>query len=136
MQQNADKIGIKVEIEALERVAEGRSPPVEHFEMATQQTSTPLDQTHSTGLAPDGPGAYGPPPAEACIRLPQEGRTPTTFQRQATYVKCQTQMLTCRWAHVVPAYNYITSKGLRFSSDFFRKTGGVGDLASPTSPPA
>jgi peptide/nickel transport system substrate-binding protein len=124
LQQMLDKIGIKVEIEGLERVAWGQKVRQSNdFEMATQQTSTPLDpDTISQAWAPDGPAAYvrpNEPQVQACL---EEGRTTYDVEkRQATYARCATLMYeTAWWGHMwIQPYNYLTSKKLRISSPFF-----------------
>ena len=126
IQQMLDKIGIKVEIEALERVAWGQKVRQSNdFEMATQQTSTPLDpDVISLAWAPDGPAAYARPSEPAIQDCLKEARTTYDMpKRQATYVKCQTQMFEAAWwGHMwIQPYNYITSKKLKISSPFFQE---------------
>jgi peptide/nickel transport system substrate-binding protein len=124
IQQMLDKIGIKVDIEGLERVAWGQKVrQANDFEMATQQTSTPLDpDTISQAWAPDGPAAYVRPNEPQIQECLAEGRTSYDVQkRQATYVKCTTQMYeTAWWGHMwIQPYNYLTNKKLRISSPFY-----------------
>jgi ABC-type transport system substrate-binding protein len=124
IQQMLDKIGIKVDIEGLERVAWGTKVRQSNdFEMATQQTSTPLDpDTISQAWAPDGPAAYVRPNEPQIQECLAEGRTSYDVQkRQATYVKCTTQMYeTAWWGHMwIQPYNYLTNKKLRISSPFY-----------------
>ena len=93
--------------------------------MATQQTSTPLDpDVISLAWAPDGPAAYARPNEPAIQDCLKEARTTYDVQkRQATYVKCQTQMFDAAWwGHMwIQPYNYITSKKLKISSPFFQE---------------
>ena len=92
-----DKIGVKIDIEGLERVAWGQKVRQSNdFEMATQQTSTPLDRTRSR--RPGRRTAVRPPERAADPGLPREGRTTYDVQkRQATYAKCATQMYETAW---------------------------------------
>ena len=124
LQQMLDKIGVKIDIEGLERVAWGQKVRQSNdFEMATQQTSTPLDpDVISQAWAPDGPAAYvrpNEPHIQDCLA---EGRTTYDVQkRQATYAKCATQMYeTAWWGHMwIQPYNYLTKKNLKISSPFY-----------------
>jgi peptide/nickel transport system substrate-binding protein len=124
LQQMLDKIGVKIDIEGLERVAWGQKVRQSNdFEMATQQTTTPLDpDTISQAWAPDGPAAYvrpNEPQIQDCLN---EGRTTYDVnKRQATYAKCATQMYeTAWWGHMwIQPYNYLTNKKLKISSPFY-----------------
>jgi peptide/nickel transport system substrate-binding protein len=126
LQQMLDKIGIKLELEGLERVAWGQKVRQNNdFEMATQQTSTPLDpDTLSQAWAPDGPAAYvrpNEPQIQDCLK---EGRTTYDVQkRQTTYAKCQTEMYDVAWwGHMwIQPYNYLMNKKLKLSSPFFQE---------------
>jgi ABC-type transport system substrate-binding protein len=126
LEQMLGKIGIKVNIEAVERVAWGTKVRRNNeFEMATQQTSTPLDpDTISLAWAPDGPAAYSraaEPEIQECLK---EGRTTYDVEkRQATYVKCQTLMYqTAWWGHMwIQPFNYLTNKNLRLTSPFYQE---------------
>ena len=126
LQQLLDKIGIKIDIEGLERVAWGQKVRQSNdFEMATQQTSTPLDpDTISQAWAPDGPAAYVRPNEPQIQECLAEGRTTYDVnKRQATYARCATLMYeTAWWGHMwIQPYNYLTSKRLRISSPFFNE---------------
>jgi peptide/nickel transport system substrate-binding protein len=124
IQQMLDKIGITVNIENVERVAWGQQVRQSNdFEMATQQTSTPLDpDTITQAWAPDGPAAYvrpNEPQVQECLA---EGRTTYDMaKRQATYARCATLMYeTAWWGHMwIQPYNYLTSKKVRISSPFY-----------------
>jgi len=126
LQQMLDKIGIKLELEGLERVAWGQKVRQNNdFEMATQQTSTPLDpDTMTQAWAPDGPAAYvrpNEPQVQDCLK---EGRSTYDVQkRQATYTKCTTLMYdTSWWGHMwIQPYNYLTNKKLKLSSPLFQE---------------
>ena len=87
-----DKIGVKIDIEALERVAWGQKVRQSNdFEMATQQTSTPLDpDTISQAWAPDGPAAYVRPSEPAIQDCLKAGRSVyDVAKRQAEYVSAR-----------------------------------------------
>lgn len=125
LQQLLSKIDIKLELESLERVAWGQKVRQNNdFEMATQQTNSSLDPDTSLtqGWAPDGPAAYvrpNEPQVQDCLK---EGRTSYDVnKRQATYVKCATEMYnTAWWGHMwIQPYNYVTSKKLKISSPFY-----------------
>ena len=81
LQQMLDKIGVKIDIEGLERGAWGQKVRQSNdFEMATQQTSTPLDRTRSRrAWAPDGPAAYvrpSEPQIQDCLAEGRDLRRP------------------------------------------------------------
>ncbi|MGE3270708.1 MAG: ABC transporter substrate-binding protein [Chloroflexota bacterium] len=124
IQQMLDKIGIKVDIEALERVAWGQKVrQANDFEMATQQTSTPLDpDAIALAWAPDGTAAYVRPNEPAIQDCLKEGRTTYDVKkRQETYVKCQTLMQeTAWWGHMwIQPYNYLLNKKVKITSPFY-----------------
>jgi peptide/nickel transport system substrate-binding protein len=125
LQQMLDKIGIKIDIEGLERVAWGQKVRQSNdFEMATQQTSTPLDpDTISLAWAPDGPAAYVRPNEPEIQQCLLEGRTTYDVEkRQATYVRCQTLMYnTAWWGHMwIQPYNYLLNKKVRTTTAFYQ----------------
>ncbi len=126
LEQMLDKIGVKVSIEALERVAWGTKVRQQNdFEMATQQTSTPLDpDVISLAWAPDGPAAYARPNEPAIQECLTTARTTyDVAKRQATYVDCQTQMFNAAWwGHMwIQPFNYLLNKRVKLSGPFFQE---------------
>jgi ABC-type transport system substrate-binding protein len=126
IQAMLDKIGIKINIEGLERVAWGQKVRQNNdFEMATQQTSTPVDpDTISLAWAPDGPAAYVRPNEPEIQQCLADGRTTYDVQkRQETYVKCQTLMYnTSWWGHMwIQPFNYLLNKRLRTTNAIYQE---------------
>jgi peptide/nickel transport system substrate-binding protein len=126
IQAMLDKIGIKINIEGLERVAWGQKVRQNNdFEMATQQTSTPVDpDTISLAWAPEGPAAYVRPNEPEIQQCLADGRTTYDLaKRQETYVKCQTLMYnTAWWGHMwIQPFNYLLSKRLKLTSPIYQE---------------
>lgn len=118
MEQMLDKIGLKVSIEAVERVAWGQKVRRQNdFDMATQRTGTALDpDLLALYWAAEGPAAYiraNEPAVAACL---QEGRTSyDPRQRHETYKRCQAVMHdTAWWGYVwLQPWNYVFSTRLK-----------------------
>ena len=118
LQQMLDRIDIKVQIEALERVAWGQKVRRENdFDMATQRTSSPVDpDTLALSWAKEGPAAYiraDVPQVEQCFA---EGRsTYDQQQRHEIYKRCQTLWYETAWWGFIwlQPWNYLFSKRLK-----------------------
>jgi len=101
LQQMLDKLGIKLAIEALERVAWGVKVRQQNdFDLATQRTGTSPDPDplFTLAWAPDGPAAYvraDEPAIRSCLNDGRGSYDPA--KRQQTYQRCQTLMYDAAW---------------------------------------
>ncbi|MFN8524029.1 MAG: ABC transporter substrate-binding protein [Chloroflexota bacterium] len=126
MAQMLDKIGIKINIESLERVAWGQKVrQANDFEMATQRTDSRIDPDQMTlPWSADGPAAYirtDAPGVNSCL---DEGRSTTdATKRQAIYAKCQTAMHdSAFWGHMwLLKWNYLMNKRVKTPAPFFQE---------------
>ncbi|MCC6177158.1 MAG: ABC transporter substrate-binding protein [Chloroflexi bacterium] len=116
LQAMLDKIGIQVNIEALERVAWGQKVRQQNdFDMGTQRTSGAIDPDplFTLSWAETGPAAYiraKEPEIQAAIA---EGRASYDEEkRQAIYVRCQKLMHESAWWGYIwlQPWNYVFSK--------------------------
>jgi peptide/nickel transport system substrate-binding protein len=119
IEQMLDKIGLKVSIEAVERVAWGTQVRANNnFEMATQRTAGALDPDplFTLSWAESGPASYiraKEPAIQSCI---DEGRASYDAQkRQATYERCQTLMHESAWWGYIwlQPWNYVHNKRVK-----------------------
>jgi len=116
LQQMLDKIGLKVTIEALERVAWGVKVRQQNdFDMATQRTGTSPDPDplFTLAWAAQGPAAYvraDEPQIQQCIT---DGRSSyDAAKRQQIYQRCQTLMYDAAWWGFLwlQPWNYVLNK--------------------------
>jgi peptide/nickel transport system substrate-binding protein len=119
IQQMLDKIGIKVSIEALERVAWGVKVRQQNdFDLATQRAGTSVDPDplFTLAWADEGPAAYvraDEPDIQACIVEGRSSYVPAT--RQQTYQRCQRLMFDAAWWGFLwlQPWNYVLNKRVR-----------------------
>jgi len=119
LQQMLEKIGVKLTIEALERVAWGVKVRQQNdFDMATQRTGTAVDPDplFTLAWAAEGPAAYvraDVPEIQACIA---QGRASyDVASRQQAYQRCQTLMYDAAWWGYLwlQPWNYVLNKRVR-----------------------
>jgi peptide/nickel transport system substrate-binding protein len=119
IQAMLDKIGIKVNLEVIERIAYAvKIREQSDFEMGTQRTNAALDPDPLFTLSwlENGPAAYGRahvPEIQSCL---DEGRASyDPAQRQKTYVRCQTLMYdTAWWGYLwLQPWNYLFNKRVK-----------------------
>ncbi len=119
LQAMLDKVGIKVNLEVIERIAYGvKIREQSDFEMGTQRTNAALDPDplFTLGWLENGPAAYSRahvPEIQSCI---DEGRASyDPAQRQKTYVRCQTMMYeTAWWGYLwLQPWNYLFNKRVK-----------------------
>jgi ABC-type transport system substrate-binding protein len=116
IQQMLDKIGVKVTIDALERVAWGTKVRTENdFDMATQRTGTSADPDplYTLAWAADGPAAYIRANEPEILKCLADGRSSyEAAKRQTTYLRCETLMHEASWWGYVwlQPWNYLINK--------------------------
>ena len=125
MAQMLDKIGVKITIEALERVAWGQKVRQQNdFEMATQRTDSRVDPDQLTlPWLPDGPAAYIRTDAPGVNQCLTEGRsTVDAAKRQEIYKRCQIAMFdSAYWGHMwLLKWNYLSNKRVKFTTPMFQ----------------
>jgi peptide/nickel transport system substrate-binding protein len=125
MSQMLDKIGIKITIEALERVAWGQKVRQQNnFEMATQRTDSRVDADQLTlPWLPEGPAAYIRTEAPGVNQCLAEGRsTIDPAKRQEIYKRCQIAMHeSAYWGHMwLLKWNYLANKRVNYTMPMFQ----------------
>lgn len=119
LEQMLDKIGVKVTIEALERVAWGTKVRQQNdFDMATQRTAGALDPDplFTLSWAESGPAAYIRAVEPEIQRLIAEGRSSYEPEaRHKTYVRAQQLMHEAAWWGYIwlQPWNYVYNARLK-----------------------
>ncbi len=133
IQQMLDKIGIKAQISALERVAWGdRVRKQNNFDMGTQRTGTAVDPDQlSLSWASTGPAAYiratGPEIDEIHKQFDLGRATYDVQKRQEIYKNLQTLWYNTAWWGFIwlQPQNYILSKRVKSTPAFLSPQSGV-----------
>ncbi len=133
IQQMLDKIGIKAQISALERVAWGdRVRKQNDFDMGTQRTGTAVDPDQlSLSWASTGPAAYiratGPEIDQIHKQFDLGRSTYDPQKRQQIYKDLQTQWFNTAWWGFLwlQPQNYILSKRVKSTPGFLSAQSGT-----------
>ncbi|MCL5027208.1 MAG: ABC transporter substrate-binding protein [Chloroflexi bacterium] len=119
MKQMLDAVGIRTEIEAMERIAWGKKVREGgQFQMATQRTNYEPDPDAPLTLtwASEGQAAYSRASVPEMDKCLQEGReTYDPAARQQVYVKCQKIMFETAWWGFMwsQGWNYVYNKRIK-----------------------
>ncbi len=119
MKQMLDAVGIRTEIEAMERIAWGKKVrEANQFQMATQRTNFEPDPDAPLTLtwASEGQAAYSRAVVPEMDRCLQEARETYDLKvRHDTYVKCQKIMYDTAWWGFMwmQGWNYLHTKKLK-----------------------